>query len=518
MAEKNLVLGSGRGFSWYVWEPFVRSFVRYFQNTDLVLFVEDLSDFTRYQLETVGKEIKGGELKLVSFPEELKSRHPANARWKMFSDYVNAQFSEYVQIFISDTRDLFFQGNIFECFRDQCNYLAFAVEDFAGSLGYYRGTKFDWLYKEIIEIHGKEEADALADKFNISPIIAGTSVEMKNFLQKMWDFMPDSADFYTLDGVTLWHIFYNKLINTENIIEVRCHSGSMMSADWYFKLNPIEIKDDFVLNGEGKIPAVIHQFDRHEILAKLVDKCYRKKNYLPVENFTDEKSNAEQMLNLVQNEDLENSLNFFMGYFWNKDVPSNLANELIDCWKILLARKDFDQASEILNTALQKTIMYSLKENVYLNHCRRIYECMSICKNKKLTIVEGFESWVKSCSLNVIKWHLEHSNAPRYKDSWQLMVDMNLTDNEYFYFLKAELCRDLGQREEAAEYYEQALKCQCKDKTEIQKSIAEYWKKLIKESKVFTVRYPKVIKPTTGANDKGLIFDEYKNSFVIVRK
>lgn len=44
--KKNLVMGSGSGFSWNIFEPFVTSFVKYAKNTELVLFVKDLSDFT----------------------------------------------------------------------------------------------------------------------------------------------------------------------------------------------------------------------------------------------------------------------------------------------------------------------------------------------------------------------------------------------------------------------------------------------------------------------------------------
>lgn len=88
--KKNLVIGSEGGYGWYIWEPFVRSFVKYSRNTDLVLFVDKLSDFTRHMLEEVGKEIQGGELKLVPFPEDLKEGFIVNNRWKMFLRYLES--------------------------------------------------------------------------------------------------------------------------------------------------------------------------------------------------------------------------------------------------------------------------------------------------------------------------------------------------------------------------------------------------------------------------------------------
>ncbi len=47
---KNLVMGVATGYDWYKLEPFVTSFKMYCKNTDLVLFVDNISDFTRAAL------------------------------------------------------------------------------------------------------------------------------------------------------------------------------------------------------------------------------------------------------------------------------------------------------------------------------------------------------------------------------------------------------------------------------------------------------------------------------------
>lgn len=51
---KNLVMGVATGYDWYKLEPFVTSFNRYAKNTDLVLFVDNISDFTRAKLTRGG--------------------------------------------------------------------------------------------------------------------------------------------------------------------------------------------------------------------------------------------------------------------------------------------------------------------------------------------------------------------------------------------------------------------------------------------------------------------------------
>ena len=40
-------MGSASGYDWCTLEPFVRSFAKHCPNAELVLFVNDISDFTR---------------------------------------------------------------------------------------------------------------------------------------------------------------------------------------------------------------------------------------------------------------------------------------------------------------------------------------------------------------------------------------------------------------------------------------------------------------------------------------
>ena len=63
--KRNLVLGMASGYNWYALEPFVRSFAKNCPNDDLVLFVNDISDFTRSQLESVNstQKLRGGDNK-----------------------------------------------------------------------------------------------------------------------------------------------------------------------------------------------------------------------------------------------------------------------------------------------------------------------------------------------------------------------------------------------------------------------------------------------------------------------
>ena len=51
---KNLVMGVAKGYGWNDLEPFVTSFEKNCPSADLVLFVDDLSEFTLQCLKSLG--------------------------------------------------------------------------------------------------------------------------------------------------------------------------------------------------------------------------------------------------------------------------------------------------------------------------------------------------------------------------------------------------------------------------------------------------------------------------------
>ena len=63
---KNLIMGVAKGYDWNILEPFVTSAKKNCPNAELVLFVDDISDFTRERLMTWG----GRALKI--FPLNIK--------------------------------------------------------------------------------------------------------------------------------------------------------------------------------------------------------------------------------------------------------------------------------------------------------------------------------------------------------------------------------------------------------------------------------------------------------------
>ena len=131
---KNLILGTARGYNYYTLEPFVRSFVKKLYNTDLVLFVDNISDFTRSQLQAQSNQIKKKDCRifLEVFPknyDNIKDSTAVNIRWLIFFNYLKSHREKYQQVLISDTRDVIFQDDLFSKYTNEKEYLLYVIEN-----------------------------------------------------------------------------------------------------------------------------------------------------------------------------------------------------------------------------------------------------------------------------------------------------------------------------------------------------------------------------------------------------
>lgn len=514
--KKNLVIGSGKGYDWYTWEPFVRSFLKNVKNSDLILFVDELSDFTVNQLEKVGKEIKGGNLKLESFPEDLKEGFIVNNRWKMFLRYVENHGDEYEQIFICDTRDLIFQGDIFECFTDKKNFLGYATE--ADKIrGERSNSRLNYMWIEYRL--GKKCAEQLADKDIICcGTVIGTVSEIKIFLGKMIEYNPNAQEVGD-DQITMQYIIYNNLVPVKNLIKIDCWTGAIFTSYIFHECNPVNIKDNLILRGDGNVPTVVHQYDKYErqkALVELVDRLYRDFNYNPNEKISDMNIALERFSYLINSRQFDNAFDLFTRFISSDLNLVDKDDVLIECWLNLLKHESHNYYFKILNVALQESIMMKFKDSLYINQSKKIFEGLKFAKNHDYTIIANLESWLRNSILKAVRWHLDHNNFPRYHDCIHLMINMNLTDNFCFYRLMAELCRSIGETWQALGYYQQALDYIDADTTEKTNLVTVYWHQLWNERKFFSDSKPQIIIPTKNEHEKNLIFDEKTNSFVKV--
>ena len=364
---KNLVMGVAKGYGWDILEPFVVSCKLNCPGAELILFVDDISDFTRDRLIAAG-------VLLGTFPNDLKRGVPNNTRWKIFSDFLKAHGDAYEQIFITDTRDVIFQGDVFAAFRGYQNYLGCATEaDVIG--GNKAGNEnYGWL----VDCFGKAEADKLRNrKIICDGTIIGTSAEIKIFAEKMWQAVcavESRVNFRIHDQAVANYLVYNNLLPIEHLIEVDV-DGAIFTMGL---ANDFEVRNDKILRG-GKIPAVVHQYNRHESLIGLVDEIYHDKNFQADFCFTDMRSVTEQATCLLFADRIGDATKFFMKKFLVTDDFGDCVKALLRLWEIAMLNP-LSPASELLELSAQSALKsvenFSAADwNEICNLLKRAEEC-----------------------------------------------------------------------------------------------------------------------------------------------
>lgn len=339
---KNLVLGVAKGYDWYTLEPFVNSFQKNCPSAELVLFVDDISDFTRDKL------VRGGVL-LESFPSEMTTGIPNNTRWKIFLDFLEVHADEYEQIFITDTRDVIFQSDVFEQFKGLSNWLGCVMES-----DDIRGSKFGHMvnYIWLVSCFGKDEADKLADRKTICcGTVIGSAADIKIFCREMWKILEHKTT-EIFDQATMNYLVYNGLLPIENLFEIDDYDGAIFTDGL---INPNKIYGGFILRGDGGIPAVVHQYDRHEGLIDIVDRIYRDKNSQVNPPFTDTRNLLEESWYLLRFDKITDATWVFLKVFFDTGDFDNYINLLMEIWKTAL-RKPFSRSTEILELAVQNAL------------------------------------------------------------------------------------------------------------------------------------------------------------------
>ena len=336
---KNLVLGVAKGYGWDALEPFVTSFVRNCPDAELVLFVDDISDFTR------GRLIRAGVL-LEDIPAEFADVLIVNARFKIYGDFLERRGANHSQVFITDTADVIFQGDVFATFNGYKNYLGYATE--ALTIGEDKTWNYPWLEKSF----GKAAADRLADKKIIcAGTVIGTVREMKIFCREMWNAVKRSAT-SNFDQAVMNRLVRENLLPIENLIALDVERGAILT-NGLIKHN--KTRGDKILRGDGGVPAVVHQYNRHNDLIELVDALYRDKNFQADGRFTDTRSTIEQATCLLFANKVGDAAQLFMKKFLVTTDFGGCVGALIGLWSVAL-RRPISQASGLIELSVQDAL------------------------------------------------------------------------------------------------------------------------------------------------------------------
>ena len=442
---KNLVMGVATGYDWYTLEPFVNSFKRYCKNADLVLFVDNISEFTDAKLQ---KE----NVKLDPVPAEFKSAPIIDVRWIMYKNFLDEHGKDYRQVFLTDTRDVIFQGNPFEPYINFQNYFGYVTSesDIKNS-----GSNFNnnWLTNLI----GKAKAKKLGNKkFIGGGTIQGTINEVKIFCENMVETSKRSTRRGD-EQSSMNYLVYDNLLPIENLMEIDCTGGSVFTvrissiAD-----HSVKVENEKILRGDGGVPAVIHQYDRHPELVQLVDKFYRSKDFQFDETFADTRSLLEQILCLIKIGKIIDTYKIFTKYLFGNNL-SGYGNILIKLWEDIL-KYEPNPVTELLALSIQSSIPAAFDGELSWEQINRICSATDFSIQIRLAVNFNFKIFLGNI-LYQLSNDLYNDSAQLSKcvDYLDMIKKLEIPAEKDFYLFQSKVYLRAGRKSESLTAYRKAL-------------------------------------------------------------
>ena len=267
----DLILGAVDGYDFYEVEPFLVSL----RQTDfagrLVLFAgPGISARTCRKMVRLGAEVLRftDRFPFVAdpHPDNVKRLptpiHICNSRYFLYYDYLLKHGSRFRNVLITDVRDVVFQRNPFDF--DVADSICVAMENSDIPI-----RKCPWTAPWVIAAFGQDRLEEIGDK---EMSCSGTTLApvplMKRYLRAMLGEIAvmNSADAY-LDQAA-----HNVLLHRGAIEPAQRLSnfeGPILTigSETRYWLN--EARE--LVNRDGSVIAVVHQYDRHAELARIVD-------------------------------------------------------------------------------------------------------------------------------------------------------------------------------------------------------------------------------------------------------
>ena len=393
----------------------------------------------------------GGGIELIEIPKSFKNRFIIDIRWTLYINFLELKKSEYDQVLLTDVRDVIFQDDLFKKFASYENYLGYSTE----AKKIYEDTvcNANW----IIKFFGHDEYEKLKKhKIICCGTVWGTVNEVIIFSHKMKELLTKS-NFWGAEQAIANYLIYEKLLPIENILESDVNDGIVLTNGWDIQN---DIRGDKIFNLSGKIPAVVHQYDRKDSTNILVNKIYRNNEIQPNKIYEDIGSNLfifnmfmkrkeysralEKLINVIDNQPDEN---FWQGAFFR----------LVNLFDSVLAIKERTVTIELLEQAVCNALLISVPKPVDLPHVNHFIYILNVMKQRKHTIYKPFE-------MIVANWIWQAASMFAQNKDWQnslyfieLLKNIDYTLSSEYYLLSAKVNRQLGNVNKALEDYKNAL-------------------------------------------------------------
>ena len=437
---KNLVLSITSNYDWYKLEPFIKSFKKYVKNADLVIFAADISEVTRATLQRGGVEIVPYTLN--------KFAELGYLRWTEAKKFLDERGDNYRQVFLTDLRDVVFQGDVFEKYADLESFLACATE----------GTNLNNSmnnanYKWVKNAFGQEEADKLADcEIICAGTVLATVDAMKILCSKMIDIVKYSTRLGD-DQATLNYLVYENQLDIKNIVKSDCQSGNIFCLTFFRRMNQIKISDDKILRGDAGVPSAVHEYPVLIQLIQLVDKLYRDKNFQPDETFNDTRSMLEQIFYLVKVGRIDDAYKLFTKHLFGRNFVGHIDN-LLQLWENTFIQ---NSAAELLALSVQSALPSAFAKGFNLGHVNKICALINFSTKTHRVISFNFKLFIANILYRLANDFYNAKQLAQCASTLEFISTLDIPTDKNFYLFQAKVYREMGRKADALAAYEKAL-------------------------------------------------------------
>lgn len=265
--KKNLIIGALKNYDWKIISPFFESFKRVkFQNCECVIFYDKITKHTI-------KKIKSYGVIVYKIPIKFRKVSIINCRWKLYKDFLSENKDRYKLVFAVDLRDSFFQRDVFKDYENiKKPFLGIAIED--GILSEPINKKW------IINAYGKNLYKTIEhERIICVGTIWGTVDKFYEFSKIMWRKLNSKWSIKNKvieQAVTNFLIYHDKMFN-EFLIKSFNNNGSIMTIALTNDSNIKFDDENNVLNENGEIVALVHQYDRKKFIVTKIKKKFLNK-------------------------------------------------------------------------------------------------------------------------------------------------------------------------------------------------------------------------------------------------
>ena len=214
--------------------------------------------------QKVNNILKSFGIIIYEIPENLINMKIFNIRWKIYSDFLKNNIDKYNIVLSVDIRDTIIQSDLFSLYDNSKPFLAFSYEDATVERLIYNG----W----IIDKYGIEVFKTIKHERTINAgTVWGTITIFLEFSNLLWDrlsMFPEAVD----QTVINYMIYHEKILN--NYLKFSSLFGPVMTIGLTKKDNILLDSENNILNYNGKIASIVHQYDRHRIIKKVIRSKY----------------------------------------------------------------------------------------------------------------------------------------------------------------------------------------------------------------------------------------------------